>query len=202
MSINLSKGQRLDLSKTNPTLTQLTVGLGWNPRRTTGKEFDLDATAFLVKADGKVRTEKDIVFYNKDYQNHASGAVRHGGDNRDGQGDGDDEKLFVNLTKLPADIDKVVIAVSIFAARKRRQNFGMVDGAYVRLVDESQPAAQQEILRYDLSEDASSVTAMIFARLYRKDGGWRFEAVGQGFEGGLARLCQEHGIAAEEEQDD
>jgi tellurium resistance protein TerD len=195
MAVNLTKGQKVDLTKTNPGLQKLTIGLGWNPRRTDGQQFDLDASAFLVKGDGKVRDEKDMVFYGN--KSHESNCIIHGGDNRDGQGEGDDEKMNVDLALVPADIDKIVVSVTIHEASERGQNFGMVDGAYVRIVDESKPAGQQEILRYDLSEDASTNTAMIFARLYRKDGEWKFEAVGQGYNAGLKGLCTDHGIQVE-----
>ncbi|MBP9090504.1 TerD family protein [bacterium] len=188
-TITLVKGQKLSLSKTLPGFTKILVGLGWNPRVTSGVEFDLDAVAFLVKEDGKVRNDDDFVFYNA--MSHTSGSVIQNGDNRTGAGDGDDETISVDLTKVPADVQKIVIGVSIFNATKRAQNFGQVDGAYVRLVE---PDTGKEVSRYDLSEDASTVTAMIFARFYRKDGGWSMEAVGQGFDGGLQRLCSEHGI--------
>jgi tellurium resistance protein TerD len=198
-SLSLTKGQKLSLTKEHPGFTKMIVGLGWNPRKTSGKQFDLDASAFLVGADGKVRNEKDFVFYNPLFMTHASGAITHNGDNRDGQGEGDDETMTLDLSKVPAEIAKIVINVSIYCGRTRGQNFGQVDGAYVRLVD---PATGNEVRRFDLSEEASTVTSMIFVRFYRKDGGWNLEAVAQGFDGGLQKLCAEHGITVDEEVDD
>jgi tellurium resistance protein TerD len=198
-SLSLTKGQKLSLTKEHPGFTKILVGLGWNPRRTDGKEFDLDASAFLVGADGNVRNEKDFVFYKKGYMAHASGAIIHNGDNRDGQGEGDDETMSLDLSRVPAEIQKSVINVSIYCARVRGQNFGQVDDAYVRLVD---PATGNEVRRFDLSEEASTVTSMIFVRFYRKDGGWNLEAVAQGFDGGLQKLCAEHGLTVDEEVDD
>lgn len=198
-NLSLTKGQKLSLTKEHPGFTKMLVGLGWNPRKTSGKQFDLDASAFLIDATGKVRNEKDFVFYNPLFMSHASGAITHNGDNRDGAGEGDDETLTLDLSKVPAEIAKIVIAVSIYCGRVRGQNFGQVDGAYVRLVD---PANGQEVRRFDLSEEASTVTSMIFVRFYRKDGGWNLEAVAQGFDGGLQRLCAEHGLTVDEEVDD
>ncbi len=183
-SLSLTKGQKLSLTKEHPGFTNILVGLGWNPRRTTGKKFDLDASAFLTGPDGKIRD---------------GGAVIHNGDNQDGEGEGDDETLSIDLTKVPADIQAIVIAVSIYAGRQRQQNFGMVDGAFVRLVD---PANGNEVRRFDLSEEASTVTSMIFVRFYRKDNGWSLAAVAQGYDGGLKRLCAEHGLEVEEEVDE
>lgn len=198
-SLSLTKGQKLSLTKEHPGFTKILVGLGWNPRRTTGKKFDLDATAFLIGLDGKVRDVNDFVCYLPKLMAHASGAVIHNGDNQDGEGEGDDETLSLDLQKVPAEIQKIVIAVSIYAGRQRQQNFGMVDGAYVRLID---PANGNEVRRFDLSEEASTVTSMIFVRFYRRDGGWSLEAVAQGYDGGLKRLCAEHGLEVDEEIDD
>lgn len=198
-SLSLTKGQKLSLTKEHPGFTKILVGLGWNPRRTAVKQFDLDASAFLVGADGKVRNERDFVFYKDGFMAHASGAITHNGDNRDGAGDGDDETMSLDLSKVPAEIQKIVINVSIYCGRVRGQNFGQVDGAYVRLVD---PATGNEVRRFDLSEEASTVTSMIFVRFYRKDGGWNLEAVAQGFDGGLQKLCAEHGLTVDEEVDD
>ena len=198
-SLSLTKGQKLSLTKEHPGFTKILVGLAWNPRRTAGKAFDLDASAFLIGVDGKVRNANDFVFYKEGYLAHASGAVIHNGDNRDGSGEGDDETLTLDLAKVPAEIAKIVIAVSIYCGRVRGQNFGQVDGAYVRLID---PANGQEVRRFDLSEEASTVTSMIFVRFYRKDGGWNLEAVAQGFDGGLQKLCAEHGLTVDEEVDD
>ncbi len=197
-TVSLTKGQKLSLTKEHPGFTNIVVGLGWNPRRTTGKKFDLDASAFLIGADGKIRDVNDFVFYNPSFSAHLSGAVTHNGDNQDGEGDGDDETITLDLKKVPTEIQKIVIAVSIYAGRQRLQNFGQVTDAYVRLID---PATGNEVRRFDLSEEASTVTSMIFVRFYRKDGGWSLEAVAQGYDGGLKRLCAEHGLEVDEEVD-
>lgn len=196
MSLQLTKGQKVDLTKTNPTLVRVIAGLGWNPRVTAGADFDLDASAFLLNAAAKVRSEKDLIFYGnlEEAINHS---VKHSGDNRTGAGEGDDETLVVDLSKVPADITRIVFTVTIYEAKQRKQNFGQVGGAYIRIVDE---ATKKEILKYDLSEDYSTETALKFGALYRKDGEWKFEAIGQGYAGGLAAVCGEFGIQAQEEQ--
>lgn len=203
VTINLTKkvaaGQKISLTKENPGLSKIVIGMGWNPRRTDGEDFDLDAAAFLVGADGKVRNEKDFVFYKDGYMAHASGAIIHNGDNRDGAGEGDDETLTVDLSKVPDDIAKIVFTASIYAGRSRGQNFGMVDGAYARLVDATNNA---ELYKFDLSEDASTNTAVILVRLYKHNNEWKFEGVGQGFDGGCQALCAEHGLTVDEEVDD
>jgi tellurium resistance protein TerD len=189
MAISLSKGGNVNLSKEAPGLNKIIVGLGWDARSTDGTDFDLDASAFLVKMDGKVRTDNDFCFYNNKVV--ADGAVQHMGDNKTGAGEGDDEVVNVELTKVPADLDKIVFAVTIHDADARRQNFGQVSHAYIRIVNVE---GGTEIARYDLSEDASTETAMIFGELYRVGTDWKFKAVGQGFAGGLAPLAKHFGV--------
>lgn len=189
MAISLTKGGNVNLSKESPGLNKIIVGLGWDSRATDGAAFDLDASAFLVKADGKVRADSDFCFYNNKIV--GEGAVRHLGDNTTGAGDGDDEVVKVELAKIPAELDKVVFAVTIYEADLRKQNFGQVNHAYIRIVNEQ---TGQEIARYDLSEDASIETAMIFGEIYRVGADWKFKAVGQGFAGGLGALATAHGV--------
>lgn len=189
MALTLQKGGNLSLSKTDPSLTKILVGLGWDPRATDGTEFDLDASAFLLGANGKVRGEADFIFYNQ--LKSADGSVEHTGDNRTGAGDGDDEVLKVDLSRVPADIDKVAFTVTIHDAEARKQNFGQVGGAFIRIVNEVTGA---EVVRYDLAEDASTETAMIFAELYRNNGEWKFRAIGQGYAGGLRAVANGYGL--------
>ena len=190
MAISLSKGGNVNLSKEAPGLNKIVVGLGWDARATDGAAFDLDASAFLVKLDGKVRTDSDFCFYNNKVV--AGGAVQHAGDNTTGAGDGDDETIKVELSKIPADLDKVVFAVTIHEAEIRKQNFGQVNHAYIRVVNEE---GGQELARYDLSEDASTETSMIFGEIYRIGADWKFKAVGQGFAGGLGPLASSFGVS-------
>jgi tellurium resistance protein TerD len=185
------KGGNISLTKTDPTLKNLIVGLGWDVRETDGENFDLDASLLMVKADGKARSERDFIYYHQ--KSSACGAVHHTGDNRTGAGEGDDESIHVFLDKVPADINKLVVCVSIYEADKKKQNFGQVLNAFIRLVNKD---THEEVTRYDLSENASTHTAMIFGELYRYDGEWKFRAVGQGFPGGLAELVRLHGIEA------
>ncbi|MDD1630100.1 MAG: TerD family protein [Methylococcaceae bacterium] len=189
MAISLSKGGNVNLSKEAPGLNKIVVGLGWDARATDGAAFDLDASAFLVKLDGKVRSDNDFCFYNNKVV--GDGAVQHAGDNTTGAGEGDDETVKVELSKIPADLDKVVFAVTIHEADARKQNFGQVNHAYIRVVNEE---GGQEIARYDLSEDASIETAMIFGEIYRVGTDWKFKAVGQGFAGGLGPLAASFGV--------
>ncbi len=189
MSISLSKGGNISLSKTDPSLKNIIVGLGWDARPTDGADFDLDASAFMVKDDGKVRSDSDFIFYNQ--MRSSCGAVEHTGDNRTGEGEGDDEALVVILDSVPADLQRVVFVVTIHDADARKQNFGQVSKASVRIVNKDN---NQEVTRYDLSEDASIETAMIFGEIYRHNGEWKFKAVGQGYAGGLAALAQQFGI--------
>jgi len=189
MAISLQKGGNVNLSKEAPTMTKMIVGLGWDVRATDGAAFDLDAVAFVLGANGKVRKDTDFVFFNN--KQNAEGSVAHGGDNRTGAGDGDDETIVVDLTKMPADAEKVAVCVVIYDAESRRQNFGQVSRAYVRVLND---AGQQEIARYDLSEDGSTEAAMIFGEVYRYNGEWKFKAVGQGFKGGLGPLAASYGV--------
>ena len=189
MSITLSKGGNLSLSKEAPTLTKLVVGLGWDTRSTDGKDFDLDASVFLLNEAGKIRSEGDFVFYNQ--LRSADGSVEHTGDNRTGAGDGDDEQIKIDLARVPADVQKVSITCTIDQADARQQNFGQVGNAFVRLVNE---ANNQEIVRYDLGEDFSTETAAIFGEVYRHNSEWKFRAVGQGYAGGLAAVCAGYGL--------
>lgn len=189
MALSLSKGGNLSLSKEAPGMTKVLVGLGWDARSTDGQDFDLDASAFLLKADGKVRADSDFIFYNQ--LKSVDGSVEHTGDNRTGEGDGDDEAIKVDLSKVPADIDRIAFTVTIHEADARRQNFGQVRNAFIRIVNQDN---NSEVARYDLAEDASTETAMIFAELYRNGAEWKFRAVGQGFTGGLKPLAESYGL--------
>ncbi len=189
MAVSLKKGGNVSLSKEAPGLSAITVGLGWDPRATDGKEFDLDASAFTLKADGKVRADGDFIFYNN--KTSSDGSVVHNGDNRTGEGTGDDETIDIDLNKVPADIDKVAIAVTIDEADTRGQSFGQVGGAFIRVINKDNGS---EIARYDLSEDYSTETAVIFGEIYRNAGEWKFRAVGQGYAGGLAPLARNFGV--------
>ena len=191
MAISLQKGGNISLSKTDPNLQKVLLGLGWDPRATDGAEFDLDASIFLLTEAGKVRSEKDFIFYNQ--KTSADGSVEHVGDNRSGAGEGDDETVKVNLPGVPADVAKIVITVTIHEAAARKQSFGQVGGAFIRLVNQD---TNVEVVRYDLSEDYSTETAMVFGELYRNGAEWKFRAVGQGYAGGLAAMCQQFGVAA------
>ncbi|HEY0116179.1 MAG TPA: TerD family protein [Allosphingosinicella sp.] len=189
MSISLNKGGNLSLSKEAPGLTKILVGLGWDTRSTDGQDFDLDASAFLLKEGDKVRADTDFIFYNQ--LKSSDGSVEHTGDNLTGEGEGDDEVIKVDLSKVPPEIQKISVAVTIHDAETRRQNFGMVTNAFVRVVNDGNGS---EIARYDLSEDASTETAMIFAELYRHGAEWKFRAVGQGYNGGLGPLARNFGV--------
>ena len=190
MAISLQKGGNVNLSKEAPGLSQLTIGLGWDVRNTDGAAFDIDSSAFLLKTDGKVRSDSDFIFYNN--LKSADGSIVHSGDNRTGEGEGDDESVKVDLSKVPADVDKIAVCVTIHDAEARRQNFGQVQKAFVRCVNS---ATNQEVARYDLSEDSSTETAMVFGELYRNGSDWKFRAVGQGYAGGLAALAKSYGVA-------
>lgn len=189
MAISLNKGGNLSLSKTDPTLTRLLIGLGWDERATSGAEFDLDASVFLLNNMGKVRGDHDFIFYNQ--LKSDNGAVEHTGDNRSGAGDGDDEVIKVNLSRVPADIEKIAVTVTIHDAQARNQNFGQVSNAFIRVVNEDTGA---EVVRFDLAEDYSIETAMVFGEVYKHNGEWKFRAVGQGYAGGLAAMCQQYGV--------
>lgn len=193
MPINLSKGQKVSLTKGNPGLKKIMVGLGWDINAfDTGADFDLDASAFLTGASGKCQHDSDFVFYGN--LEHQSGAVMHMGDNLTGEGDGDDEQISVDLTLVPNNIEKIVFTVTIYDAERRRQNFGQVENAFIRIVDQSNDS---EILRYDLGEDFSIETAVVVGELYKNNGEWKFNAIGSGFQGGLLALCKHYGIDAE-----
>lgn len=189
MAISLNKGGRLSLSKEAPGLTKVLVGLGWDARATDGAAFDLDASAFLLGADGKVRSEADFIFYNQ--LKSACGSVEHTGDNLTGAGEGDDEVIKVDLSRVPAEVQKIAFTVTIHEADARKQNFGQVGNAYIRVVNADN---NTEVTRYDLAEDASTETAMIFGELYRNNDEWKFKAIGQGYAGGLAAVARDYGV--------
>lgn len=190
MSISLQKGQKIDLTKDNPGLKNIRVGLGWDTNKYIGgNDFDLDASVFMVADAGKVIHDEDFIFYNN--LKHSSGAVEHTGDNRTGDGDGDDEVIMVDLSKMPSHIEKLGFTVTIHDAVGRGQNFGQVSNAFVRLVNEE---TNQELLRFDLGEDFSIETAVVVCELYRHGGEWKFSAIGSGFAGGLEALCKNYGL--------
>ncbi|WIE63449.1 TerD family protein [Curtobacterium sp. MCLR17_036] len=188
-SLSLSKGTNLSLSKTDPGLRRAMIGLGWDPRTTAGEQFDLDASALLVAANGKVRSNDDFIFYNQ--LQSVDGAVVHQGDNRTGEGEGDDEQILIDLDAVAPDVERVVIVVTIDQAELRRQNFGQVRGAFCRVVNDE---TGNEVVRYDLTEDAASETGMIFSEIYRYDGEWKFRAVGQGYATGLRGVATDYGV--------
>ncbi len=190
MPINLTKGQKVDLTKGNPGLKSVMVGLGWDINAfDSGADFDLDAAAFMCGANGVCPTEKEFIFYGNLV--HSTESVQHMGDNLTGGGDGDDEEIMIDLEKVPANIEKIVFTVTIYEAEKRRQNFGQVSNAFIRIVDSSN---NTELIRYDLGEDFSIETAVVVGELYRNNGEWKFNAIGSGFQGGLAALCGHYGI--------
>jgi tellurium resistance protein TerD len=189
MAISLQKGGNVNLSKEAPGLSKLQVGLGWDVRATDGSAFDLDGVVFLLNATGKVRGDGDFIFYNN--LRSSDGSVVHSGDNRTGAGEGDDESVTIDLTKVPADVERIALAVTIHEAEQRRQNFGQVAKAFVRCVN---AANNSEIARYDLSEDSSTEAAMIFGEVYRNGADWKFRAIGQGFQGGLGPLARNYGV--------
>lgn len=191
MAIQLSKGQRIDLTKDNPALRNIIIGLGWDIKNYDGgQDYDLDASAFLLNSAGKCRQDLDFIFYNN--LQSTDGSVRHTGDNRTGEGDGDDEQIAVDLSAVPADVDRIAFTVTIHDAEARNQNFGQVSNAFARLVDEN---TGQEVLRFDLGEDFSIETAVVFCELYRHNNDWKFNAVGAGFQGGLAALVNAYGLS-------
>ena len=189
MAISLSKGQKVDLTKGKPGLKNLLVGLGWDVNAFDGAEFDLDASTFLLGANGKCPTDQEFIFYGN--LKHPSGAAQSMGDNRTGNGEGDDEQIKIDLSKVPANIEKIAFTCTIHEADERGQNFGQVSNAFIRIVDE---ATGEELVRYDLGEDFSIETAIVVGELYRHSGGWKFNAIGSGFQGGLAALCGHYGI--------
>ena len=190
MAITLSKGQKVSLTKGNPGLKHIVVGLGWDTNKYDGGfDFDLDSAAFLLDENDKVNADTDFVFYNN--LKHSSGAVEHLGDNLTGEGDGDDEQVKVDLSLVPQNISKIAFTVTIHEALERRQNFGQVSNSYVRVIDED---TNQELLNYELGEDFSIETAIVVCEIYRHNGEWKFNALGSGFEGGLEALCKNFGV--------
>ncbi len=190
MAINLTKGQKVDLTKGNPGLKKLMVGLGWDVNAfDSGADFDLDAAAFMLGDNGKCPTEKEFIFYGN--LTHPSESLKHMGDNLTGAGEGDDEQIFVDLTKIPSNVSKVAFTVTIYEAEERGQNFGQVSNSFIRIVDES---TGREVIHYDLGEDFSIETAVVVGELYKHNGEWKFNAIGSGFQGGLAALCGHYGI--------
>lgn len=189
MTLSLSKGQNLSLTKEAPSMTKALLGLGWDARTTTGDDFDLDASAILLGANGKARSDADFIFYGQ--KATPDGSVQHQGDNRTGAGEGDDEQILVNLSTLAPDVERIAFVVSIYMPSTRNQSFGQVRNAYIRLVDD---ANGNEVARYDLSEDASTETALVFAEVYRNNGEWKFKAIGQGYNNGLAGVANDFGI--------
>ncbi|RBM23340.1 TerD family protein [Streptomyces sp. PT12] len=190
MAVSLSKGGNISLTKEAPGLTAVTVGLGWDVRVTTGADFDLDASAIAVNPTGRVYSDSHFIFFNN--KQTPDGTIVHLGDNRTGEGVGDDEQIQVGLAGLPVDVDKIVFAVSVYDAVNRGQNFGQVRNAYIRVLNQ---AGGAEIARYDLSEDAATETAMVFGELYRNGADWKFRAVGQGYASGLEGIARDFGVA-------
>lgn len=190
MAVTLSKGQNVSLSKTDPLLKHILIGLGWDARSSDGQDFDLDASVFMTADNGKVPSDDYFVFYNQ--LKSPCGSVQHTGDNLTGDGDGDDESVIVELEKVPDNIKSLFVTVTIHDAETRRQNFGQVSNAFVRLVNHE---TGQEVLRFDLSEDYSTETAMVFGEVYRHNGDWKFRAIGQGYAGGLLALCNQYGVS-------
>lgn len=190
MAISLSKGQKVDLTKTNPGLTKVVVGLGWDTNKYDGgKDFDLDASIFAVNASGKVGSDSDFIFYNN--PKNANGSIVHNGDNRTGAGDGDDEQVSVDLSAVPAETEKIAFCITIHDAEARAQNFGQVSNAYVRILNEGSGA---ELIRFDLGEDFSIETGVVIGELYRNNGEWKFSAIGSGYKDGLAGLARDYGL--------
>lgn len=190
MALNLKKGQKVDLTKGRTGLSRLIVGLGWDINKYDGNaEFDLDACAFLLGANGKATCEGDLIFYSN--ERHYSGAVATSGDNRTGAGEGDDETLIVDLSKVPANIERIAFTVTIYDAVSRRQNFGMINNSYIRIIDQD---SNEELIKYDLGEDYSIETSIVVGEIYRHNGEWKFNAIGSGFQGGLEALCAHYGI--------
>ncbi|MEX3623581.1 TerD family protein [Viridibacillus arvi] len=190
MTINLKKGQKIELTKGNPNLKKIRIGLGWDTNKYDGKnDFDLDASVFITDANGKCQDERDFIFYGN-LQN-PNGSVLHSGDNKTGSGDGDDETINVDLSNIPDSKAKVVVTATIYEADERQQNFGQISNAYIRVIDED---TDVEVLRYDLGEDFSIETALVVGEIYRHNGEWKFSATGAGYQGGLAALCNDYGL--------
>lgn len=190
MAISLQKGQKVDLTKTNPGLTKVIIGLGWDVNKYDGgKDFDLDAAAFLLNAEGKIAEDKNFVFYNN--TKSSDGSVNHTGDNRSGVGDGDDEQIKIDLAAVSSSVAKISFGITIHEAKERNQNFGQVSNSYVRVLNE---VTGEEIIRYDLGEDYSVETAIVVGELYRNNSEWKFNAIGSGYQNGLAGLCNDFGL--------
>lgn len=190
MAISLSKGQKVDLTKGNPGLSKVVVGLGWDTNKYDGSSaFDLDAAAFLLGGSGKVSSDQDFIFYNN--LRDKSGSITHLGDNLTGEGDGDDEQVKIELSKVPESIERIAFTVTIHDAEERAQNFGQVSNAFIRVFNED---SGEELIRYDLGEDFSIETALVVGELYRHQGEWKFNAIGSGFQGGLFALCRNFGV--------
>lgn len=193
MPVCLQKGQKVSITKNNPGLNKVVVGLGWDVNQfDTGGDFDLDTAAFLLTESGKVSKSEDFVFFGN--LKHPSGAVQHMGDNLTGAGDGDDEQIKITLSQVPENIVKIAFTVTIYEAETRRQNFGQVNNAFIRIYNEDNG---EELLRYDLGEDFSIETAAVFGELYKNNGEWKFNAIGSGYQGGLAALCANYGVEVE-----
>lgn len=191
MAIVLKKGQKIDLTKGNPGLKKIKLGLGWDTNSfDSGNDYDLDVSVFMVGKSNRVERDEDFIFYNN--LKHSSGSVEHLGDNRTGEGDGDDEEIIMDLPIIPDHIEKVAVTVTIYDAEQRRQNFGQVSNSYVRVLNTDN---EEEILRYDLGEEFSIETAITVCEIYRYNGEWKFSAVGAGFEGGLEALCRNYGLS-------
>ncbi|TDC82971.1 TerD family protein [Actinomadura sp. 7K507] len=189
MGVSLAKGGNVSLTKAAPNLTAVTVGLGWDVRATTGADFDLDASALMLGGTGKVMSDQHFVFFNN--LKSPDGSVEHTGDNLTGEGEGDDESINVTLTGVPPECDRIVFPVSIYDADNRQQSFGQVRNAFIRIVNMNDG---NELARFDLTEDASTETAMVFGELYRHNGEWKFRAVGQGYASGLAGIAMDFGV--------
>lgn len=192
MAVSLVKGGNVSLSKTTPNLKRILIGLGWDARSTDGAPFDLDASVFMLKETGKVRRDEDFIFYGN--LTSLCRSVQHNGDNRTGAGDGDDESVIVDLEKVPPEIHRLAVTVTIHEAESRRQNFGQVSGAFIRVANLD---TDIELVRFDLTEDYSTETAMIFGEVYRHQGEWKFKAIGQGYSGGLEAMCNNYGVVVE-----
>jgi tellurium resistance protein TerD len=191
LAISLTKGQKVDLTKTNPGLTKVTVGLGWDTNKYDGgKDFDLDVSVFLANAAGKVEGERNFIYFNN--RQNENGSVVHTGDNRTGAGDGDDEQINIDLPNVPANVEKIAFTITIYEAQDRNQNFGQVSNAYVRILSEASGA---ELIRFDLGEDFSIETGVVVGELYRHSGEWKFSAIGSGYKDGLAGLVRDYGLA-------
>lgn len=189
MAISLSKGQKIDLTKTNPGLDKITAGLGWDVNKYDGgTDFDLDVAMFMLNKDGRVFSDTGFVYYGN--KQDAAGSVIHSGDNLTGVGEGDDETIFVTLSQVPPEVQRICFTVTIYDAENRKHNFGQVSNAYIRILDDN----QQELMRYDLGEDFSIETAIVAAELYRHNNEWKFNAVGAGYQGGLKALAESYGL--------